>query len=376
MKIFYTLLMAAMMLSFTGCSLEDLPFGLGNKLTQGKEDDNTGSEISEEAVRRIKKITRHENIPGIEMNWLYEFEYDTKGNITSSKITIVEDEQRIEALYTCDYSTEGVASITESIYYDGELYWEPTTYKINIDSRGYITSYDYQTSGYDGEIWYYTATSDYSEEGFLESWFESGEDKSSGINYSYLDGRLIEIFFNYDYIGYTYQTTIDESFTSDRKIMPTAFDINKALIPEFCPNELFISGAVNSGTLGNYYFDRMYVESLLFYSDEIDRSEYTQDANYNETITSKVIYYENFEEDFVTIPVITANYDKDGYPIEFIADVRECEAEMEITYAAGEIIYENEDGPVYEVVEVDRKIISQGSSTSVGSATITIEYCE
>ena len=198
MKIFYTLLMAAMMLSFTGCSLEDLPFGLGNKLTQGKEDDNTGSEISEEAVRRIKKISRHENIPGIEMNWLYEFEYDTKGNITSSKITIVEDEQRIEALYTCDYSTEGVASITESIYYDGELYWEPTTYKINIDSRGYITSYDYQTSGYDGEIWYYTATSDSSEEGFLESWFESGEDKSSGINYSYLDGRLIEIFFNYD----------------------------------------------------------------------------------------------------------------------------------------------------------------------------------
>ena len=120
----------------------------------------------------------------------------------------------------------------------------------------------------------------------------------------------------------------------------------------------------------------MYVESLLFYSDEIDRSEYTQDANYNETITSKVIYYENFEEDFVTIPVTTANYDKDGYPIEFIADIRQYDAEVEITYAAGEICDYDSYGNFYEIVEVDRKIISRGPATSVGAATITIEYCE
>ena len=64
------------------------------------------------------------------------------------------------------------------------------------------------------------------------------------------------------------------------------------------------------------------------------------------------------------------------FVLYLIADIREYEGEMEATYAAGDILWEEEDGPIYEVVEVDRKIISKGPATSVGSATITIEYCE
>ena len=77
-----------------------------------------------------------------------------------------------------------------------------------------------------------------------------------------------------------------------------------------------------------------------------------------------------------SLPITTANYDKDGYPIEFIADIRQYDAEVEVTYEAGEILWKDEDGPLYEVVEVDRKIISRSPATSIGAATITIEYCE
>ena len=61
--------MAAMMLSFTGCSPEDFPFGSGNEQEQGKDDDdNTGGEIPEEpltsgpasvAITRATATTAH-----------------------------------------------------------------------------------------------------------------------------------------------------------------------------------------------------------------------------------------------------------------------------------------------------------------------------
>ena len=121
----------------------------------------------------------------------------------------------------------------------------------------------------------------------------------------------------------------------------------------------------------------MYVESIFYYdSVDIPIDDYTYDANYKKTITVKDYYYEGMDDELETLPITTATYDKDGYPVEFIADIREYEGEMEATYAAGDILWEEEDGPVYEVVEVDRKIISKGPATSVGSATITIEYCE
>lgn len=368
--------MAAMMLSFTGCSLEDLPFGLGNKLEQGKnDDDNTGGEIPEEPVRLVKKITRHENIPGAEINWLYEFEHDTKGNITSSKVTLIEDEDCREYLYTCDYSTNGVVSVNERKYYDGELY-EEQTYKIDVDSRGYATNYDYTWED-NGEIWYYTATFDYSEEGFLERWFVNGEDDEYfGINYSYLDGCLMEHSYFSDG-DYNEMYRVDESFTSDREVKSTSFDINKALLPWFHPDEyLLILGAVNIGTLGDYYFNKMNVEVVFYEAPSSGGIFYTRDANYKETITIKDRHYEGLDNATDTLPITTANYDKDGYPVEFIADIREYDIEAEVTYEAGEIIYEDQDGPIYDVVEVDRKIINKGPATSVGSATITIEYCE
>lgn len=333
-------------------------------------------ELDVEQVRLVKKITRHEKIHGAEVYMIYEFEHDGRGNVISSKVTLTEEDGYCEEyLYTYDYSTNGVVSVNERTYYDGELH-EEQTYKMNVDDRGYVSNYDYTWED-NGEIWYYTATFDYSEEGFLERWFVKNEEDFEyfGTNYSYLDGCLME---HYSYSNdEVYNDTIDESFTSDREIKRTSFDINKALIPYFYPEEYpLMFGAVNIGTLGGYYFDRMTIESFFYEIWNEDRIYQTDDANYKETSSFKFVYCEDYEEDFCTLPFTTATYDKDGYPVEFIADVREYEGEMEITYAAGESNCESEYGPVYDVVEVDRKIISKGPATSVGSATITIEYCE
>lgn len=333
-------------------------------------------EFDVEPVRLVKKITRHEKIHGAEVYMIYEFEHYGRGYVISSKVTQTEDGYCREYLYTYDYSTNGVVSVNERIYCDGELH-EEQTYKMNVDDRGYVSNYDYTWED-NGEIWYYTATFDYSEEGFLERWFvKNVEDfEYFGINYSYLDGCLMELSLFSDG-DYNEMYRVDDSFTSDQEVKRTSFDINKALIPWLYTEQYpLMFGAVNIGTLGGYYFDRMTIESLYYEIWDEDRIYQTDDANYKGTSTLKFVYCEDYEEDFCTLPFTTATYDKDGYPVEFIADVREYEGEMEITYAAGESNCENEYGPVYDVVEVDRKIISKGPATSVGSATITIEYCE
>ena len=332
-------------------------------------------EFDVEPVRLVKKITRHEKIHGAEAYMIYEFEHDGRGNVISSKVTLTEDEYCDEHLFTYDYSTNGVVSVNVRINYDGDFH-EEQTYKINFDDRGYVSNYDYTWEDC-CEIFYYTATFDYSEEGFLERWFVNGEDDEYfGLNYSYLDGCPMELSYFSDG-DYNEMYRVDDSFTSDREIKRTSFDINKALIPWLYPDEtLTIFSAVNIGTLGGYYFDRMNIESFIYEIWNEDRIDHTDDANYKETSTFKFVYCEEYEGDFCTLPITTATYDKDGYPVEFIADIREYEGEMEATYAAGDILWEEEDGPVYEVVEVDRKIISKGPATSVGSATITIEYCE
>lgn len=331
-------------------------------------------EFDIEPVRLVKKITRHEKIHGAEAYMIYEFEHDGRGNVISSKVTLTEDEYYEEYLFTYDYSTNGVVSVNGRTNYDGDFH-EEQTYKMNVDDRGYVSNYDYTWED-GGEIWYYTATFDYSEEGFLENYYNSSDDWSVSVEYTYLDGRITAMSIDRDG-DYDSLIHLDESFTSDHKLKRTSFDINKALIPWFYPEEtLTLYSTVNIGTLGGYYFDRMTIESFFYEIWNEDRIYQTDDANYKGTSTLKVVYCEDYEEDFCTLPVTTATYDKDGYPVEFIADVREYEGEMEITYAAGDILWEDEEGPVYEVVEVDRKIISKGPATSVGSATITIEYCE
>lgn len=342
-------------------------------------------EFDIEPVRLVKKITRHEQIPGVEFNWIYEFEHNGRGNVISSKVTLIEeDEDCEEYLYTYDYSTNGVVSVNERTYYDGELH-EEQTYKMNVDDRGYVSNYDYTWEDNWGDdtyedihIYNYSIRFDYSEEGFLKSYYNSSDDWSVSVEYTYLDGRITEMFIDRD-DDYDSLITMDESFTSDHKVKRTSFDINKAINPYIYPEETLTSwSTVNIGTIGDYYFDRMYVESIFYYgySDDMSIDNYTYDANYKKTITVKDYYYEGLDDELESLPITTANYDKDGYPVEFIADIRQSNVEIEVTYAAGGILWEDEEGPIYEVVEVDRKIISKGPATSVGSATITIEYCE
>ena len=332
-------------------------------------------EFDIEPVRLVKKITRHEKIHGAEAYMVYEFEYDGRGNVISSKVTLTEDEYYEEYLFTYDYSTNGVVSVNGRTNYDGDFH-EEQTYKMNVDDRGYVSNYGYTWED-GGEIWYYTATFDYSEEGFLENYYNSSDDWSVTLEYTYLDGRITAMSIDRDG-DYDSLIHLDESFTSDHKLKRTSFDINKVINPDFYPDEYLIwFSTVNIGSIGDYYFNRMYVESVFYWDSVMPDIEHkTRDANFEKTLTITDRYYEGMDDELESLPVTTANYDKDGYPIEFIADIRQYDAEVEVTYAAGDILWEDEEGPIYEVVEVDRKIISRGPATSVGAATITIEYCE
>ena len=340
-------------------------------------------ELLVEPVRLVKKITRHEQIPGVEFNWIYEFEYDSRGRNTSSKMLVIEDGDSYGVHYTYDYSTNGVVSVNESYEDNGELE-EEQTYSINVDNRGRATNYNYTWEDNWGDdtyedihIYNYSMEFDYSEEGFLKSYYNSSDYWSVSVEYTYLDGRITEMFIDRN-DDYDSLISMDESFTSDHKVKRTSFDINKAINPYIYPEEnLTLCSTVNIGAIGDYHFDRMYVESIFYYdSVDIPIDDYTYDANYKKTITVKDYYYEGMDDELETLPITTANYDKDGYPVEFIADIRQSNVEMEITYAAGDILWKDDEGPVYEVVEVDRKIISKGPATSIGAATITIEYCE
>lgn len=340
-------------------------------------------ELLVEPVRLIKKITRHEQIPGVEFNWIYEFEYDSRGRNTSSKVTEIEDGDSYGVHYTYDYSTNGVVSVNECYEDNGELD-EEQTYFVNIDNRGRVADFNYTWEDNWGDdtyedihIYHYSVTLDYSEEGFLKSYYNSSDDWHVTLEYTYLDGRVTAMSIDRDG-DYDSLIHLDESFTSDHKLKRTSFDINKAINPAFYPDEELIwFSNINIGTIGDYYFDRMYVESIFYY-DSVDMpiDDYTYDANYKKTITVKDFYYEGMDDELETLPITTANYDKDGYPVEFIADIRQSNVEMEITYAAGDILWKDDEGPIYEVVEVDRKIISESPATSIGAATITIEYCE
>lgn len=343
-------------------------------------------ELLVEPVRLIKKITRHEKALDEEFSQVYEFEYDSRGKMTSSKVLLGYEDWYDEVRYTYDYSTNGMITITEHFYHDGEID-EENTFKVNIDNKGRATSSEYiyvvswEENGYIYEdTSSYNTTFNYSIDGRLERWCTSTEYSTYESEYSYMDGHLTKVsmydhyndgdFADDDY----YYLTIDESFTSDHRLKQTSFDINKALIP-LCPEEMWYV-AINTGNIGNYYFNGMYVESVYCYIPHLPDSWATYDANYEETFTTEVTLYENCDEELDIFAFTSVNYDKDGYPIEFIADIRQYDAEVEVTYAAGEISGNDYYGTFYEIVEVDRKIISRGPATSIGAATFTIEYCE
>ena len=340
-------------------------------------------ELLVEQLKLVKKITRHEKTLDEEFSQVYEFEYDSRGRSTLSKVTYIEDDFSDEVRHTYDYSTNGMITVNEHWYYNGELD-EEQTYFVNIDNRGRVADFNYTWEDNWGDdtyedihIYNYSMEFDYSEEGFLKSYYYSSDDWHVTLDYTYLDGRITAMSIDRDG-DYDSLIHLDESFTSDHKLKRTSFDINKVINPDFYPDEYLIwFSTVNIGSIGDYYFNRMYVASVFYWDSVMPDIEHnTRDANFEKTLTITDRYYEGLDDELETLPITTANYDKDGYPVEFIADIRQSNVEIEVTYAAGDILWEEEEGPIYEVVEVDRKIISKGPATSVGSATITIEYCE
>lgn len=338
-------------------------------------------ELIWEEQRLIKKITRHESVSGKEITWVYDFEYDNSNKLIASKFSEIEDEYTNETRFTYDYSTKGVVAINEKHYYDGEFdSEEELNFNMILADNGNIAGFKFTMNDTTPEgdiVFTYNAQASYTPEGFLNEWSVSGDGEWT-LKYDYSDGYLKSIsYWDAEWDEWDCFDT-HNSFASVHKLKSTNFDLNKVLIPYIYPSE-YVSqfGAIKMGRLGDYYFGRMTVESC-YYKDmpRYDRDA-TSDPHFKDTRTYKYDIYVDFDEDFGTIPLTTTNFDKDGYPTEFVADVFIQEVEERITYAAGELLYEEYDGvSYYEIIEVNREVVNIGAVTSAGRASITVEYCK
>lgn len=341
-------------------------------------------ELTVEEVRLVKRITRTEKVLDNEMTLIYDFTYDNN-RIVESKLNYIEDDDSEVYRYTYDYSTKGKVFVEE--------YWNEMleqTYEINVDKRGNAVNFGYI---WEDEMWEngeetivtynYVVDLTYTPEGYLSGWSET---ENGNLQYvvslDYADGRLNKWGIDRKGEDEDYDTTIMlNGFSGNLELKNTSYDLNRALmfyvmVPEV---EMMAFGAVNTGTYGKYYFDRMFVEGLwdLVVPPNVMVSYPTPDANYREVVTYSTYEVEGLKEDYETLPITTVNCDAEGYPTEFIVDIRASKITHTITYGAGEVVWEDEyEGTTYyKIVELDRQTTEEGV-TSVGKATLTVEYVD
>lgn len=335
-------------------------------------------ELPVEEVRLVKRITRTEKALDYEMTLTYDFTYD-KNRIVESKV--IEDDDSDVVRYTYDYSTKGKVFVEE--YWDEML---EQTYEINVDKRGnavnfgYIWEDEWWENGEETIVTYnYVVDLTYTPEGYLSGWSETENGNLQyAVSLDYADGRLNKWGIDRKGEDEDYDTTIMlNGFSGNLELKNTSYDLNRALMlyvmmPEV---EMIAFGAVNTGTYGKYYFDRMFVESLWYLVEPPYDMGSTTDANYREVVTHSTYEVEGLEEDCETLPITTVNCDAEGYPTEFIVDIRASKVTHTITYGAGEIEWEDEYTTYYKIVELDRQTTEEGV-TSVGKATLTVEYVD
>ncbi len=338
-------------------------------------------ELINEPVRLVKKITRHEDVLDDLMTWIYEFEYENN-KLVGSKWTEEEEEYVDGYRFTYDYSTKGKVAV-DMYYFDESGEELEQTYEIAIDAKGNALNYNY-TNEYDWgdyiEYYHHDINFTYTPEGYLAGWSETDDEGRYGMTYSYVDGRLNRIDVDY---GDDDEDVPEEDkhlmvpyFSGNVDTKNTSYDLNKVLFPYIIENEIGSLSAVKTGTIGKYYLDRMMVESIFYYGP-VDPSYRgtTTDPKYSEVVTYST--YEFEADEINTFPITNVTYDKEGYPTEFIVDVRGREIKTTITLGAGNVEWKDEYEGVtyYEIVEVDRQETS-GSLDSIGKASVVVEYCE
>lgn len=336
-------------------------------------------ELTNEPVRLVKKITRTEKVLDNEMVWTYEFDYNNN-TIVASTHSEIYDGDTWGSRFTYDYSTQGKV-VVDMYFFDESGEELKQTYEIAIDAKGNILNYEYTWEDDWGDHIEYTNCTvnfDYTSEGYLASWSETDDDDNFGMSYSYVGGRLNRI--DVDRSGDDADDYIMLSgFSGNVEQKNTSFDLNRALYPFFVDTDLGFAGAVKMGSFGEYYFDQMLVESCWYVldNDYIDEWRTTTDANYREVVSYSTYDIEGYNDDLGTLPVTSVKYDKDGYPTEFVADVRGRETMITAIYGASEVAWVDEwEGVTYYYIREISKSSVDYVTTSFGQAKITVEYCD
>lgn len=322
------------------------------------EGGNEGSEEDPELpadVRNVKKITIDDGWYGARR--VIEFEYDSEGRLVSSEIL---DEDGIIYICDYDYSVNGelhlsineksadednggqyaaVLKIDENGRADS-MQEEGCEYKFSYSDKGYLTEIEINNSG-DSFKYIYGYQDDYMSSVTFESpWSDDVIDFDGLYGNRYDSGRI-------------------------------NIDLNRVFIPMLYSDSPAIAYSFfNLGRMGAYLPERIHTWGGSYNLGTHCPDHITYDAEYTYTVTKIYYEYDSYEEQFYTVPVDTYAFDSEGYPTGFESVISCTECKLEVTYGAGEVVGEDDNGKIYEVVEKNSKTTEDGSAEFQFSAEI------
>lgn len=312
-------------------------------------EDNEGSEDDGQVsagLRHVRKITIDDGWYGAQR--VIEFEYDSEGRLISSEIL---DEEGIT--YTCDYdySVDGELHLAFNESYAGEDNAEQYDAVLKINENG--RAYSMQEEGTEYRF-------SYSDKGYLTAIEVDDSESVFKYVYDYQDDCMSSLTFQspwgddvVDFNG-LYGNRYDAGKIN--------IDLNRVFIPLlYSDTPAIVYSFFDLGRMGAYLPERIHTWGGNYNLGTYCPDGTTYDADYTYTVTKTYDEYDPYEDHLYTVPIDTYLFDSDGYPVGFESVVCCTKRKLEVTYGAGEVVGEDENGKIYEVVEKDSKTTDVGS---------------
>lgn len=331
---------------------QDTPGGDGN---EGPGEDIGEDPVLPEDTRNVKMITINDGWAGTRR--IIEFEYDSDGRMISSEIL---DE---EASYKCNYEYDTIGELHIDIIekYEGDNYEEQYSSILKIDENGRTESM--QSDGTEYKFFY-------SDKGYLTKIEMNNSGETFSYVYKYQGDYPCSISFCsprssedvFDLNGW-YDNKYDSGNIN--------IDLNRVFIPMmYSDSPEIVYSFFNLGRVGAYLPERINTWGGHYNLGTHCPDDITYDEEYTYTVTKTYDEYESYDDYLYTVPIDTYFFNSDGYPTGFESVISCSKRKLEVTFGAGEVIGEDENGKIYKVVEKDSKTTDMGSVEFKFSAVI------
>ena len=347
---------------FTNPALNEKIEGLKESLDSWVEDADDAAQgfgqpdpsVPQVKVKKVQKIQKHDEFYG-DIHYV-EFEYKTDGKVSRMTEAYVDEGQTESMRYIFDHST------VRKIYVEDA---EDNEYALSLDSKGNVFKLVYA----DDDVYNY----EYDADGYMKLFESENLYGSSKFEFSYLNGALNSLSYSVDYGEYNQDSdVIDLSSWFSHKYPNNTINMDINMFLMGWDQEAILYLAPHFGHVGGYFIEKcMSVYGAGDVPHELGRM--TDDPNYYETSTYTYNDVLDYQEDFLPL---TYTFDSDNCPTEITGEVKFQKYERTITYTAGDLVKQHEDGTSYYEI-----VATYGDPTPVGEPkvykqTTTITYCE